>query len=274
MPPPLTYTLPLDRPDDWRGWLAAASRLAAARVLPEAILWQEDQQQADLFGAQTPPLPQVDPASPPPEFVALARLALCHRAPTRFALLYRLLLRSLRAPDLLTNRSDADVAQANALAKAVGRDKHKMTAFVRFRETHTPESGAVFVAWFEPEHHILRLTAPFFMRRFASQRWSILTPQASAHWNGETLTYAPGARRQDAPGEDRLEDLWLTYYASIFNPARLKVKAMKSEMPVKYWRNLPEAKLIAPLIRSAEARTQAMLAHAPRLPKPLPKPRG
>ena len=52
--------------------------------------------------------------------------------------------------------------------------------------------------------------------------------------------------------EDRLEETWRRYYASIFNPARLKVKAMQKEMPKKYWRNLPEASLIKPLIEGAE----------------------
>ena len=39
--------------------------------------------------------------------------------------------------------------------------------------------------------------------------------------------------------------MWKTYYASIFNPARVKVKAMTKEMPKKYWRNMPETALIA-----------------------------
>ncbi len=47
------------------------------------------------------------------------------------------------------------------------------------------------MSWFEPEHHILRLTAPFFVRRFASQVFSILTPEASAHWDGTTLRFGP-----------------------------------------------------------------------------------
>ncbi|MEV9012116.1 DUF4130 domain-containing protein, partial [Klebsiella pneumoniae] len=54
--------------------------------------------------------------------------------------------------------------------------------------------------------------------------------------------------------------LWLTYYASIFNPARGKVKAMQAEMPKKYWKNLPEAALIADLLAQAPARVAAMAA--------------
>ena len=49
-------------------------------------------------------------------------------------------------------------------------------------------------------------------------RWSILTPELSIHWDGETLTEGPGATRADAPDGDPLEEMWKTYYASIFNP--------------------------------------------------------
>ena len=65
--------------------------------------------------------------------------------------------------------------------------------------------------------------------------------------------------KSEAPTEDRLEETWRSYYASIFNPARLKVKAMQTEMPKKYWRNLPEASLIKPLIANAERATRAMI---------------
>ena len=54
------------------------------------------------------------------------------------------------------------------------------------------------------------------------------------------------------PADDALEATWRTYFSSIFNPARLKVAMMKSEMPVKYWRNLPEAELIPSLIRERQ----------------------
>ena len=68
--------------------------------------------------------------------------------------------------------------------------------------------------------------------------------------------------KTEAPTEDRLEETWRRYYASIFNPARLKVKAMQTEMPKKYWRNLPEASLIKPLIEGAERTDRAMIADA------------
>jgi DNA polymerase len=116
-----------------------------------------------------------------------------------------------------------------------------------------------FVAFFEPDHHIVRKEAGFFVRRFANMRWSILTPELSIHWNGETLSEGPGATRAEAPDGDPLEAMWKTYYASTFNPARLKVGAMLKEMPKKYWRNMPETALVAPLIAGARARELEMI---------------
>jgi DNA polymerase len=173
-------------------------------------------------------------------------------------LLYALLLRLRERPGLLSDGADPLVQRLERMAKAVRRDIHKMRAFLRFREVATAE-GPRYVAWFEPEHHIVRANAGFFVRRFASMRWSILTPRLSLHWDGETVTEGPGATRADAPDGDPTEEVWKTYYASIFNPARLKTGAMLKEMPKKYWKNMPETALVAELVAGAQAREANMV---------------
>ncbi|MCY7398164.1 MAG: UdgX family uracil-DNA binding protein, partial [Sphingomonas bacterium] len=60
-----------------------------------------------------------------------------------------------------------------------------------------------------------------------------------------------------------------TYYASIFNPARVKVKAMTKEMPKKYWKNMPETALIGELLAGAQKREAAMIETS-RRQAPLP----
>jgi DNA polymerase len=143
------------------------------------------------------------------------------------------------------------------MVHAVRRDMHKMKAFVRFRRV--PDSDPeCFVAWHKPDHYIVEAMAPWFVRRFGSMRWSILTPDKSAHWDLEELRFGPGVPRSQAPENDQLEDLWRDYYASIFNPARVKVKAMKNEMPVRHWATLPEAQIIPTLLASADARVIEM----------------
>ncbi len=260
----------LDGSADFAGWRSRARRLLAAGIPPEAVEWRVAGDAPGLFAEGEVPDAAPDDAGPPATvpraFVELAEVAIRHRDPERFALLHRVLWRLARGePALVRVATDPDIARLSAMEKAVRRDAHKMHAFVRFREVET-EDGPRFVAWFEPEHHILEAEAGFFVRRFASMRWSILTPSASAHWDGEALRMGPGARRSDAPAEDAREELWRAYYASIFNPARLKPDAMRAEMPVKYWRNLPEARLIPRLIAEAPRRAAAMVERGPSAP--------
>ncbi len=254
---------------DLAGWRAAARSLRAGHVAPDQVLWTVDGAASLLAAAAEShtPGPEAGPPSftVPKAFVDLAEDVVLHRSDERFDLLYRLLWRLQDEPDLMHVVTDPDVARANALAREVDKAAHKMKAFVRFRRVHD-EAGEAYVAWFEPAHRVAERTAPFFARRFANMRWSILTPDVCVHWDLQALSFTPGADPADAPREDALEDYWRTYYASIFNPARLKVAAMKKEMPVRYWRNLPEAALIPELIARAEGRTAEMVRQAPSEP--------
>ncbi|UGV25937.1 DUF4130 domain-containing protein [Rhodopseudomonas boonkerdii] len=263
------HTITLNGETDFDGWRKAARLLAMNGVAPEDVTWRvADGDEPELFPATLDvPLQEMRGTfNVPAHFVDLAQHVILHRNPERFALLYRMLWRLRSNHDLLQLSTDADTSKLESMAKAIRRDEHKMHAFVRFREIgREPQSH--FVAWFEPEHHIVELAAPFFARRFADMAWSILTPDLCAHWDGHDVSFLPGVDKSMAPSSDRLEETWRTYYASIFNPARLKTKAMQKEMPRKYWRNLPEAGLIKPLIEKAERVTSEMIAAEAQEPK-------
>lgn len=250
---------------DFAGWRREARRLRASGAAPSDVLWTVAGGEGLFGGAWIPTngAPANDaPFTAPKAFLELAEHVVCHRTADRFDLLYRLLWRLQDNPRLMNDITDADVARARDLAKTVHRASHKMKAFVRFRRVEE-EPEETYVAWFEPAHRVVAMTAPFFVRRFAGMRFSLLTPDGCAHWNGETLRLTAGVDKSMAPSDDALEDCWRTYYAAIFNPARLKVAAMQAEMPKRYWRNLPEARLIPDLIAAAETRTLAMVAERP-----------
>jgi uracil-DNA glycosylase len=228
------HHITLDSETDFDGWRKAARALALNNVKPSDVTWRVAEDAPELFEPTTPsPEPPHGTFSVPARFVELAQTAILHRNPERFALLYRLLWRLRGNHDLLDIATDPDVAELAAMAKAVRRDEHKMHAVVRFREIGR-EQKSHFVAWFEPEHHIVELAAPFFARRFADMPWSILTPDVCAHWDGHVVSITPGVAKSEAPTAGRLEETWRRYCASIFNPARLKM-----EMPSR--RNLPQA---------------------------------
>jgi uncharacterized protein YecE (DUF72 family) len=67
-----------------------------------------------------------------------------------------------------------------------------------------------------------------------------------------------------------MEELWRTYYASTFNPARLNLDAMRAEMPRRYWGDLPEAQLVRELAREAPRRVAIMLAQSLEPAEPIP----
>jgi uracil-DNA glycosylase len=214
----------------------------------------------------------------PRRFVEAATTAACHADPRRWALLYRVLWRLTHGePRLLEVAVDDDVYRLLRMDKAVRHDVHKLHAFVRFRrvagEPGEQAHGTTteqYVAWFVPTHDCLALAAPFFARRFPNMRWSILGPRRSAHWDGSTLLIGAGMPREAAPAGDALEQLWRTYYASIFNPARARPRAMRAEMPKKYWHQLPEASIVSELLADAPARVRRMIeaeANPPRRPR-------
>ncbi len=253
------HRVTLSAEDDFDGWRDAARGLAEAGVPASAIAWQVDGGAQDLFAGPgtSPPLPGAS-FPVPRSFIDLAKAAICHVDPERFALLYALLLKLRTNRHAMEDRADPLLDRIEKMAKEVRRDAHKMHAFVRFREVEE-DGGTRFVAWFEPDNHIVRREAGFFMRRFANMSWTIMTPELTISWDGNNLIEGPGASRRDAPNGDPVEETWKTYYASIFNPARVKVKAMTKEMPKKYWKNMPETALIGELLAGAQKREAAMI---------------
>ncbi|MDV6332117.1 TIGR03915 family putative DNA repair protein [Asticcacaulis sp. 201] len=244
---------------DFEEWRTAARALLSQGVAPRDIEWVgEDAAGTDLFSAPaTPPMGGTVPVSVPKAFLPLAESLICHSDPSRFDLAYRLLWRLQTENTLLHIRSDPDVARAHAFDRSVHRDSHKMHAFVRFKEIPSDNERRAFVSWFEPDHFIVARNAGFFRRRFADMDWLIATPKGAISWDGTDIRFC------DAPADkpdiqDDADDLWRTYFANIFNPARLKIKMMQTEMPKKYWKNLPEAKLIPDLIAGAEQRVRDM----------------
>ena len=260
------YRVDLASQTNFAGWRDAARRLVLNGVRPEDIAWTVTDSGIEI-DSHLPAIPPGTELKVSKEFVEAAEAIICHSDPERFAFLYRLLWRLHREPNLLKIASDPDIIRFEAMAKSVRRDIHKMRAFVRFRKIGEGD-GERYVAWFEPDHFIVERNAPFFVRRFTGMNWTILTPYASASWDGENLASGPGADKRDAPSEDATEELWRTYFQNIFNPARLKVKAMQAEMPKKYWRNLPEASLIAGMIEGAEEAAKDMIVKMPTIPAP------
>ena len=268
----------VDPGNSYESWRKVAKDLLAADISPGQVIFEKE---SNLFSTDS--LLREDPvpygarsaAKVPAAFLDLAKGVACHADERRWELLYRILWRIVKGGErnLVEISSDSDIAKAHLMRKNVRREIHKMHAFVRFRLIDTDgETGREkYAAWFEPEHWIVEAGTPFFRRRFANMDWSIFTPKGCAHWNGEDLIFTEGIASDPIAQGDVMEDFWKTYYRSIFNPARLKVKMMQTEMPKKYWKNLPEAELIEKLISESKGRVGAMHEEELRPAKAAPK---
>ncbi len=256
--------------DGFEQWRSHSRELLKRKISPEKVTWCQPRSQQTLLVGDSDQQLLMQPVvceNPkiPRQFLSIAQQVACYRDDTRWSLLYSIAWRLVFEDKyLLNHKVDPQVSALFTMRKSIGRDKHKMEAFVRFRQINifdeSDHDGNVeyYLSWFEPQHYILPLVTPFFVKRFYNMHWSILTPDTCAHWDTKNLTYTQGVSKP-SDTVDKLEELWKVYYANIFNPARLKLKAMQSEMPKKYWKNLPEAPLIAELSRSAGKRTHIMI---------------
>jgi uracil-DNA glycosylase len=242
-------------------WREAARDLLAHHVAPEAVQWISHKHGGDLF-AQAPPAdpPAAQPASVdgaalrvPRQLMEMLQSAACCRVPNRWAFLYLVLWRWQRGEKDVMSAADEDGARLHAMVKAVKREIHDMHAYIRFRERREDAGPPRFVAWFEPGHDVLPQVAQHFAARMGRVSWMIATPDASVMWDGGRLHTTGPLMRGPEEIDDAGEALWLTYYRSIFNPARLNAELLKSHIPARFWKHLPEGSVVPAMVSDAAA---------------------
>ena len=192
-------TIALASETDWRGWRAATRALVLSAAAPETVRWQ-------VGGAGDALPPAAEGAfALSRTLVALCAQAIQARNPDRFALLYRLVWRAQAGERVLDLAADPDVVAARALALAVRAEAHRMRTHLRFLpvevlpvEAPVPKLGNIqYLGWYAPAHFVLEANARLLTRRFARLRWSILTPELGAHWDGDRLSFGPGLTPAD-----------------------------------------------------------------------------
>ncbi|QJE00382.1 UdgX family uracil-DNA binding protein [Massilia forsythiae] len=204
--------------------------------------------------ASLPPLPARTPRPTPHlprSFMEMLQSAACCRVPDRWAFLYRVIWRWQLGQHDVQSPADEDGARLQAMVKAVRREEHDMHAYIRFRERPEEAGAPRFVAWYEPQHDVLPQVAKHFVNRMGKVSWMIATPDASVLWDGRTLHNAGPLVKGEEELEDGGEALWLTYYRSIFNPARLNTTVMQQHIQSHRWKNLPEGKIVPHMVSEA-----------------------
>ncbi|WP_354446755.1 TIGR03915 family putative DNA repair protein [Ottowia thiooxydans] len=275
------WTIELPSSDAWESFRQAARHLLTCHVPWDSIHWTypgrgksdtsaslllDDgmstaiaaERLVDYFPAQDSLRNGLGPGVGSPLRIPRSAMDICacaslHQHPHRYELIYRWLQRCQWGEIDAADALDADWRRIEKMKIAVAHEIHRMHAFVRFQPLQRGDGlPDLHVAWFEPDHHIIRAVAPFFTKRFPNMHWMILAPELGLHWNTSELTESTGNTQASLPPPDAGAELWLAYYRSTFNPNRLKASALTQKMPRRYWKNLPEAALIEGLIHGAE----------------------
>ena len=245
-------------------WRTAARDLLMHGVAPERVTWNEQGAlDADLFSGAPVSIPAPENVragwSPvravphiPRALMEMLEAAACCRVPDRWAFLYRVIWRWQKGEHDVQSPADVDGGKLHAMVKAVHREEHDMHAYIRFRERPEALGAPRFAAWFEPRHDVLPQVAEHFVKRMGGVTWMIGTPDASVLWDGATLHHTGPLMTSAADLDDEGEALWLTYYRSIFNPARVNAQLMQSHIPSRFWKNLPEGAIVPSMVSDAE----------------------
>lgn len=234
---------------DWRD---KARTLLHEGVPPDYVSWRDELMPADLFAeeamARYAPGAQV---TVPRAVLEQLEQAARFRVPERWALLYRILWRVAQGDAAAVLPGDRDGSELQQRLKAVGREIHQLHAFLRF----VPLKGdglPDYVAWYEPEHEVLEPACTHFAERMGRHSWLIATPRDGVWFDGGAFDC-----RREAPDEwKRLartpdpegERLWMAYYRSTFNPARVNPQALRQHLPQRLWQQVPEGRMIPGLL--------------------------
>ncbi len=151
-----------------------------------------------------------------------------------------------------SNFTDDCILKINQLAHKVGREKHRMEAFVRFQLT----KDDVYFAIIEPDFNVLPLVSKHFRSRYADQQWIIYDAKRNygLYFNLEAVeivnldlqnTFANSIHENTAfkSEEYDYQQLWNNYFQSTNIKSRINKKLHTQHVPKRYWKYLSEKKV-------------------------------
>lgn len=152
------------------------------------------------------------------------------------------------------NFGHPDVLALSQWAKQVGREKHRMEAFVRFKKC----KNGLFLSLIRPDFNVLPLIERHFKARYQDQSWLIYDEKRkygiyydlhqvhSVEMNAVAVdsTLASGFSQAFSVELDEQEvlydQLWKDYFHSVNIQARQNLKLHIQYVPKRYWRYMNE----------------------------------
>jgi len=141
------------------------------------------------------------------------------------------------------------VLKVSQITKMVGREKHRMEAFIRFKLT----KDDIYFANIEPDFNVLPLISKHFKNRYADQKWVIydLKRGYGLYYDlkhveiinldfSETFDSTKTSSDIFSDKEFEFQKLWQDYFKSTNIESRKNMKLHIRHVPKRYWKYLSE----------------------------------
>jgi len=165
-------------------------------------------------------------------------------------LLFKYMRKAIDAPcSIELNFGDADVMELLKIWKSVDKERLRVIQFVRFQKT----VDGMFFACVEPVYNVLPLVLDHFKDRFHDQKWLLYDVKRDYGFfydERETTEVHLDAKQWDENGRlnedsaatDELffQKLWKGYYSSMTIKERINPRLHRQNLPVRFWKFLPE----------------------------------
>jgi len=159
---------------------------------------------------------------------------------------------------IMQDLGNLDVLELVQTVKSVGREKHRMEAFVRFEHT----TDDIYFARVEPDFNVLPLIGEHFRQRYQDQHWAIYdlargfgiyydksqsTPTRPAKL--QTITDVDDAVLRNpasihSEDEQRYQQFWQGYFTNVNIKERKNTRLHKQYLPQRYWKYLSEKQVL------------------------------
>jgi len=151
--------------------------------------------------------------------------------------------------DVTKNYRDEKILELHKIDKKIGREVHRMHAFVRFQKT----KDNIFTSIVEPDFNVLPLIGDHFEKRYPAMQWLIydITRHYGIFYNQEKIDFITFEEEDHqqlkqlskeilTADEPDYQILWKSYFDSVNIPERNNRKLHLQHVPKRYWKYLTE----------------------------------
>lgn len=163
-------------------------------------------------------------------------------------LIFSAIKQSIKSPEnnVLQNFANDDILQISKICKSVSRERHRMTAFVRFEKM----KDDIYFAKIDPDFDVLPLIRKHFKDRYADQKWIIYDLKRNYglfyDLNDCELLYPDSSfnlnqyQQKFHEEEINYQELWKSYFTKTNIKERKNIKLHVQHVPKRYWKYLTE----------------------------------